>query len=319
MQALARFAMTGRYRALLIAIASSGSLLFAWFGAAIVALVTLRKGAAEGGWVLLWASLPALVLTRISGDSSALAMLVGTGLLAFVLRGTVNIALAAVATTAVGILTALGLLVFGDALLAQLADVFAQFFAALESEAQAGGAARLGLQPPTQFQLAGMMGTANAVLCFLCLALARYWQAALYNPGGFGEEFRGLKLPPMLVVAFTLGAVAIASLGLEYRSWAAALLVPLTVAGFALLHARARHRGQGSFWLSGVYLAWLVFDAAKLALVGLVLADAVLDLRARWTPRDGEKPGERPGEDSGNEDSSQGDDKTPEDRDSDRK
>ena len=24
----------------------------------------------------------------------------------------------------------------------------------------------------------------------LCLMLARYWQASLYNPGGFGREFR---------------------------------------------------------------------------------------------------------------------------------
>jgi small subunit ribosomal protein S18 len=55
MRGLARFAMTGRYRALLIAMASSGSLLFAWVGAAIVALVTLRKGFREGFWLLLWA------------------------------------------------------------------------------------------------------------------------------------------------------------------------------------------------------------------------------------------------------------------------
>jgi hypothetical protein len=71
-------------------------------------------------------------------------------------------------------------------------------------------------------------------------------------------------------------------MGLAYRSWAAALLLPLTVAGFALLHARARFKGQSSFWLGGVYAAWLVFDAAKLALVVLVLADSVTDFRRRW-------------------------------------
>ena len=35
--------------------------------------------------------------------------------------------------------------------------------------------------------------------------------------------------------------------------------------GFALLHARARYRGQGSFWMGAIYAGWLVFDAAKLA------------------------------------------------------
>jgi hypothetical protein len=62
------------------------------------------------------------------------------------------------------------------------------------------------------------------------------------------------------------------------------MLLPLTIAGFALLHARARFRGQSSFWLGGIYAAWLVFDAAKLALVGLVLVDSVMDFRRRWQP-----------------------------------
>ena len=138
------------------------------------------------------------------------------------------------------------------------------------------------MQPPTLAQLAGMMGTANGALSFLCLALARYWQAALYNPGGFGSEFRSLQLPKMLVWALAAAALGLALAGLAFRSWGAALLLPLTIAGFALLHARARYRGQGSFWMSGIYVAWLVFDAAKLGLVGLVLADTVMNFRDRW-------------------------------------
>jgi hypothetical protein len=282
MRGLASFAMTGRYRALLVAVASSGSLLFAWFGAAIVALVTLRKGSAEGLWLLLWASLPALLLSRISGDSSTLVLLLGTGVLALVLRGTVSLTLTALASAGVGLATGLGLLAFGQPLLVELASLFEQFFAALEQQAGESGGASLALRAPTTGQLAGMMGTANGAMSFLCLALARYWQAALYNPGGFGDEFRALRLPPALVWGLALAAIGVASMGLAYRSWAAALLLPLTVAGFALLHARARFKGQSSFWLGGVYTAWLVFDAAKLALVVLVLADSVTNFRRRW-------------------------------------
>ena len=43
MRGLANYAMSGRYRALLIAVASSGSLLFGWIGCAVVALVLLRR------------------------------------------------------------------------------------------------------------------------------------------------------------------------------------------------------------------------------------------------------------------------------------
>lgn len=282
MLGLARFAMGGRYRALLLAVVSSGSLLFAWIGAGVVALVTLRKGSREGLWLVLWASLPALLVTKVSGDSSALAMLLGTAVLALILRASVSLALTAVSSAGIAVVTGLGLLAFGQPMLAELAALFSQFFAALEKQTLEAGGEALGLQPPTLPQLAGMMGTANGALCFLCLALGRYWQAALYNPGGFGSEFRALQLPKGLVWALVAAALGFTVAGLAFRSWGAAMLLPLTIAGFALLHSRARFRGQSSFWMSGIYVAWLVFDAAKLALVGLVLADTMLNFRDRW-------------------------------------
>jgi hypothetical protein len=297
--------MSGRYRALLVAVASSGSLLFAWIGAAIVALVTLRKGVGEGGWLLLWAMLPALILTRITGDSSALALLLGTALLALLLRLTVSLSLAALGSAGVAVLTGVGLLFFAQGLLDELARVFEEFFRALETQAQQSGDTELALRPPTRLQLAGMMGTANGALSFLCLSLARYWQAALYNPGGFGAEFRALRLPPGLVLALAVAGFGLAWSDFSYRSWGAALMLPLTVAGFALLHARVRLKGQGSLWLSTLYLLWLVFDAAKLALIGLVIADAVLDFRARWQaagPGDSDRSGGPPSAPPGNGD-----------------
>ena len=294
MRGLASFAMHGRFRALLLVVASAGSLLFAWIAAAVLALVTLRKGYQEGLWLLLWASLPGLVLAQVTGDSSALALVLGTALLAQALRATVNMALTALLSAAVAVLTGVLLLGFGEPMLDEMSRIFARLSLALEEQAgpDQGGVA---LHAPSRVQLAGMMGAVNGMLSFLCLALARYWQAALYNPGGFGTEIRALRFPPALVWVLGIGALAIAAVDIQWRSWGAALLLPLTIAGFALLHARARYRGQGSFWLSGIYVAWLVFDAAKLALVGLVLVDALLDLRGRWA-RAGQTPTASPGE-----------------------
>ena len=282
MLGLARYAMTGRFRALLIAVACSGSMILAWMGAAIAGLVMLRKGPQEGLWVVLWASLPALVLTRLTGDGSALALLLGTGLLALVLRQSVNLSLTAMSTAVVSVLTAFGLLWFGQDLLGELARVFDQFLSNLEQQARQAGTEPVQLARPTPFQLAGMMGVANGLLSFLCLALARSWQAEMYNPGGFGEEFRGLRILPALVFALALGALGVFSLGFEYRAWGAALLLPLAIGGFSLIHARARLRGQGRLWLTAIYLAWVVFDAAKLALIGMTVVDALLDFRRRW-------------------------------------
>lgn len=295
MRGLASFAMHGRFRALLLVVASAGSLLFAWIAAAVLALVTLRKGYQEGLWLLLWASLPGLVLAQVTGDTSALALVLGTALLAQALRATVDMALTALLSAAVAVLTGVLLLGFGEPMLDEMSRIFARLSLALEEQAGPGQGGALALRAPSRVQLAGMMGVANGVLSFLCLVLARYWQAALYNPGGFGAEIRALRFPPALVWVLGIGALVIASVDIQWRSWGGALLLPLTIAGFALLHARAKYRGQGSFWLSGIYVAWLVFDAAKLALVGLVLADALLDLRSRWA-RAGQTPTASPGE-----------------------
>ena len=240
---------------------------------------------ASGPPPLLPALLPALLLTRISGDSSTLALLLGTSGLALTLRGSVNLPLTALCSAAVALVTGLALLLFGQELLGLLAEAFEEFFGALAEQARRDGGAEVVLRPPTALQLAGMMGTANGALSFLCLSLARYWQSALFNPGGFGEEFRALRFPPALVAGLLLAAATLAALGFDFRSWAAALLLPLSIAGFALLHAWVRQSGQGSLWLTAAYLLWLVLDGAKLLLIGLVVIDAVADFRGRWARR----------------------------------
>jgi hypothetical protein len=283
MRGLAEFAMRGPYRALLVAMAGAGSLLFCWISAAVVALVALQRGPKSGFWVLLWASLPALVLIQLTGDATPLSLLVGTALLAMVLQVTMSLSLAVLLSGAVGLLTGVLFLAVGQAMLEQVAAVFAEFFQALEEQARQGeGAESLQLVPPTVPQLAGMMGAANAMLSVLCLALGRYWQSALYHPGAFGAEFRELRFPPAVTLGLAIAAFALAFAGVEFRSWAACLLVPLTAVGFALVHSRAKLAGQGSLWLTGVYLIWLVFDVAKLVLVGAVLVDAQMNFRARW-------------------------------------
>ena len=286
MRSLAAFAMGGRARALLLAVASAGSLLFAWFAAALIALVTLRKGIAEGFQLLLWSTLPALVLLRITGDSTVLALIVGTAGLAMVLRASSSLVVAALATTVVALVTAALTAMFADAMLDELVRVFRDFLGSLQTQGGTDGT-ELELRVPTPLLLAGMIGTANGLLCFFCLVLARYWQAGLYNPGGFGVEFRALRYPPPVAWGLGLAALGLISAGFDWRSWGAALLLPLTIAGFALMHAWTRQRGQGGFWLGAVYVGWVVFDAAKLALIGLALADALLDFRRRWRGPDG--------------------------------
>lgn len=286
MKGLAEFVMRGRFQALLVTVAGAGSLLFCWISAAVIALVTLRKGAGSGAWLLMWALLPAGTLLFVFGDSGPLALLVGTMALAVLLRATVNLPLAILASLLVGGLTGLALVAFGGHYLDQIVGYLSEFLATLEQQLSQGSEPVV-LARPDARQIAGMLGAGTAMTAVLCLLLARYWQAALYNPGGFGQEFKALYYPATVSTALAVGAIALASLGLQYRTWAVICVIPLTFAGLALIHARAEARGQGKGWLTGFYVAWVFFDPVKLLVVFYAIADSWFNFRQRW-PR---KPG----------------------------
>ena len=282
MKGLANFIMRGRWQALLVAVAGASSLMFCWISAAAIALVTLRRGTGPGAWLLLWAILPATALVMVFGDSGPLALLLGTGAMALVLRITVNLPLAILASVPVGLVTGLVVVTFGGPMLDQMLAFFDQFLSGLEEEMVSAGGEQVALWRPTALQVAGMLGAANAMLSTMCLLLARWWQAVLYNPGGFATEFRSLYYPPATSALLLLAGLGLASQGVEFRAWAVICVVPLTFAGLALLHARLAMKGRGVGVLVGFYLAWVFFDPMKLLVVFAAVADSWLHFRQRW-------------------------------------
>ncbi len=290
MKGLAEFVMRGRLQALLVVGAGAGSLLFCWVSAAALALVTLRKGTGPGAWLFMWALLPAGTVLYSMGDSGPLALLVGTMVLAIVLRTTVNLPLAVLAGVGVGAATGLILMAFSGAYLDQMVAYFGEFLAGLEQQWSKGGEV-VELPRPGASQIAGMLGAGTAMMSVLCLLLARYWQAALYNPGGFGGEFKALHYPATVSSVLVVVTLALFSLGVQYRTWAMICLIPLTFAGLALIHTRIELRGRGRGWLTGFYIAWLIFDPVKLVVVFFAIADSWLNFRQRWSKVPGTQVG----------------------------
>lgn len=286
MRALAEFVMRGRTQALWVSVLTASTLMFAWISAAVIALVTLRHGAAEGSKVLGWAALPASILLVVVGDSGPLSMILGTAALAAALRSTQSWSWVLTGASAVGLLTGLGLMLFGSAYLGELAQVFTDFIGQLNSQMSDGESA-VQLQAPGVSTIAGMLGLANALTCVLCLLLARYWQALLYNPGGFREEFHGIRLGRQLATVLMLCVVGIMMLGVEYRPWAVLFAIPLTFAGLGFVHARTARRGLGYGWLSLFYVFWLLLDPVKLIVIVVAVLDSWLDFRGRWPQEPG--------------------------------
>jgi hypothetical protein len=274
--------MRGRWQALAVAVLGAGSLLFGWISAAAIALVTLRQGVASGGWLVFWALLPAVVASWLSGDPGSVLLLLGVFVLAVVLRATVSLALAVAASALVGLISGGGLLLIGADFLAQLVDVFAALLEQLQSNVATEESMALVLSAPSTVQVAGILAAGNAVTAVLSLLLARYWQALLYNPGGFREEFHALRLPPLWTTGLGLLALAVWAQEPWVSGWALVVSVPLMFCGFSLVHAYVAASGRGASSLVIFYLLWLFVDPVKGLLLGCVVADAWIDFRRRW-------------------------------------
>jgi hypothetical protein len=291
MRGLAEFIMRGRWQALGVAVLGSGSLLFGWISAAAIALVTLRRGTAAGGWLVLWALLPAVIITAMTGDTGSVMLLAGAFGLAVILRETVNLSLAVMASVPLAVLSGLALIVLNGPFLEELITTFNQALAQLEQDLQQEGSQQLAFNALSVSQVAALLATGNAVIAVLSLMLGRYWQALLYNPGGFGSEFRALKVPQGAVLVMASAALVLWWLGPEWRVWSAIAVLPLTVAGFALVHAYAVRTDKGLGWLTLMYVLWIVLDPVKWLWVACVVIDAFADFRARWSRSSGDGSG----------------------------
>lgn len=118
---------------------------------------------------------------------------------------------------------------------------------------------------------------------FTSLVLSRWWQSLLYNPGGFGEEFRALRLSlaPTIVLLVLSGFCYIA--GANYSLWMILFMSPLAIAALALAHFVAKAKGLGGSWLASLYLLTVFFLVPMLMILTIIGAlDAVFNFRKRF-------------------------------------
>ena len=90
MRALAGFAMRGKREATGVAVVCASLPFLHWLSIAIISLVILRKGPAEGAFVLLWSCLPVAMLLYLTGDPGPAIAFLGSAALAWLLRVTVS-------------------------------------------------------------------------------------------------------------------------------------------------------------------------------------------------------------------------------------
>lgn len=281
MRALAEYIMRGRSQAALVVGLTAALPMLFWLSAAGASLVLLRKGLAQSASTIVWALVPAGIWAWY-GDPYVLLVIAGSLVMAQVLRDSESWLRVLMASLLVGLGSVWVLsVVFGDAvnqlsqvLYGAMPKVFGDSWQQLDEVSRTRV---LELLTPV---LTGLMAAAAQLLALASLTLARYWQAALYNPGGFGQEFRSIRLPVSVAALLVAGMLLVPQLSVQAGVIMPMCAVPLGVAGLALVHGLAVRHKLGRVVLTAFYVSMFLFmQLLYPLLIILALADSVFDFR----------------------------------------
>ena len=113
------------------------------------------------------------------------------------------------------------------------------------------------------------------------LIIGRWWQAVLFNAGGFQKEFHQLKMPVALVnLSFIIWALALLSDSPYLLACSLLLIVPYVLQGIAIIHAFVKGKKLAPLFLLITYFMLFTQVAILIAFFGYL--DHWLQFRARY-------------------------------------
>lgn len=288
MNFLAAYIMRGRMQAMIVA--SSLALLslimppVSVVSSATVALVTLRRGAFEGLYVLACSSVAAGLLGFLAIGNYQFALLyvmvlwLPVWLISIVLREGRHLSLAVEIAILIGVLGVMGFYLFTSEPAAMWKAVLSQMVPA--------DAPVVDIQRTIDtlaHYMTGIVAAGSVFGLLFGLFLGRWWQANLYNPGGFKQEFLALDTKPRLSIgSVAVVAIALASPGMISEiAWNISILlfVLYTVTGTAVLHTVFAGKKLGRFMVPMLYITLFLIPHAMLLVALVGLSDPWLNLR----------------------------------------
>ena len=269
----------------------------------VAVFVTLRKGAFEGTLVLCAAMAPLVFgyIQSSSADEGQLVILIITGfifatniwtwVLALVLRRSGNWSLVTSVAAVMGMLIVAGVhLVFPDvagwwereitayftktsSILSMLAPGNPELIPADVQATLIGRARRYG---------AGFVVSSVMINAILQLMVARWWQAAIFNPGGLRKELYRIRLSYVLTAVFMIIFAAGFTGSAVCLDLLPVLFMAYCLAGLSLLHVLFNKIKTGTFWLICIYAGvclWVPYGVVIVAIAALF--DSLFNFRKR--------------------------------------
>jgi len=301
MRWLASYVMQGRLQAVfavtMLAVLSWNISLIGILSAAAIGLITLRNGPNEGlitaGIATIGSALlGAIVLGNTAPAFATLALVWAPILLvAVVLRATRSLAAAVQSGLLLGVAVVLAYFVAMPDLVEGWREILETFSEPLVEAELLTNSQRINLVESLAPWMTGMLAAGLYLQLISGLLTARWWQAMLYNPGGFRQEFHNLRLHRMLAYI----AVPVLVLGFNSElsgaglliNYAAVLLVTVYfVQGLAFVHGILGLAGARKGWLIAMYVLLIVALPNMFGfLFAAGYADAWFDFRARFRAR----------------------------------
>lgn len=251
---------------------------------ATVALVTLRLGALDGLSVLGCSSAAAGLLGFLLIGNYQFALLyamvlwIPVWIISIVLRESRHLSLAVEIAIFMGIIGVIGFYLYGDGQVAMWRQVLLQM---IPTNAPVENIQKT-IDVLAHF-MTGVVAAGSVFGLLFGLFLGRWWQAILYNPGGFKQEFLSLTTQPRLTM-ITVAIVAFALISKATSSeiaWNVSipLFVLFTFIGTAVLHKVLANMKLGRYLVPLFYVTLFLIPHAMLPIVLIGLIDPWLDLR----------------------------------------
>jgi hypothetical protein len=259
-----------------------------FLAAVLVGFITLCRGYKTGLLVLAGVAIPVIIVAiwkqTVLFDVVLLRCIL-VWLLACILRSTVSWRLTLETMTILGILTVIGFhLALGD--VSGWWSTILERYQAFLTKVLGGQVTEDRIQEMIKQVIPIATGLFAAIMllgAFCQLLLARWWQAALFRPGGLAKEFVEIRAGLIIAAVFTIGVIG------ALFGWALAidllpvLILPLTINGLSLLHKWARFNKKIVYLLVAVYIGLIFLPMVLimvLALAGYV--DSGYDFRKRY-------------------------------------
>jgi hypothetical protein len=293
------YVMRGRFQAALVALMLSVIPYLGGFATAVMGLVTLRKGAYEGWIIFMWITLPYLLSFAMGNHLQfywqVFAINLIVWLLAIVLRMTASWSQVLVAGACMAIIAVLVAHAVVDDLPAFWLHFFQRPFDEIKNALilPADQADKMMALRTIAKTATGQLALSVLLLDLGILAVSRWLQARLYNPGGLSKELCNIRLQPMSNVILLLVMTAVFfDITL---AWDVVYIVVgmFFLAGLSLFHAMIKRTPYESVGVVVFYAALLLatifqYGAIAYMIVIMVIIAAIIDsgwnIRARSWP-----------------------------------